>query len=48
MPGAIDAMQTTGCPDFRGSHFIDGAGHIRLQQEQPDEVSRLLLAFLAE
>ena len=47
VPGAIDAMQTTGCSDFRGARFIDGAGHW-VQQEQPDEVSRLLLAFLAQ
>jgi pimeloyl-ACP methyl ester carboxylesterase len=43
-PGAIEAMQTTACSDMRGMHLIDGAGHW-VQQEQPDEVSRLLLDF---
>jgi pimeloyl-ACP methyl ester carboxylesterase len=44
-PGAIEAMQTTACTDMRGCHLIDGAGHW-VQQEQPDQVSRLLLQFL--
>jgi pimeloyl-ACP methyl ester carboxylesterase len=43
-PGAIEAMQTTACSDLRGIHLIDGAGHW-VQQEQPGEVSRLLLDF---
>jgi len=46
-PGAIEAMQTTACTDMRGVHLIDGAGHW-VQQEQPAEVSRLLLRFLRE
>jgi pimeloyl-ACP methyl ester carboxylesterase len=44
-PGAIEAMQTSACSDMRGVHLIDRAGHW-VQQEQPDEVSRLLLRFL--
>lgn len=44
-PGAIEAMQTTACTDMRGVHLIDGAGHW-VPQEQPAEVSRLLLGFL--
>lgn len=44
-PGVLEAMQTTACADMRGVHLIDGAGHW-VQQEQPDEVSRCLLAFL--
>jgi pimeloyl-ACP methyl ester carboxylesterase len=44
-PGAIEAMQTSACSDMRAVHLIDGAGHW-VQQEQPDEVSRLLLDFL--
>ena len=44
-PGAIEAMQTTACADMRGCHLIDGAGHW-VQQEQPEEVNRLLLQFL--
>ena len=31
--------------DLRGNHIIEGAGHW-IQQERPDEVSRLLLSFL--
>jgi pimeloyl-ACP methyl ester carboxylesterase len=45
VPGAIHAMQTNGCSDFRGLHFIERAGHW-VQQEQPVEVSRLLVEFL--
>ena len=44
-PGAFEAMQSTACSDFRGVHMIDKAGHW-VQQEQPDEVARLLIAFL--
>ena len=32
---------------MRGVHFVDGAGH-RVQQEQPEETTRLLLEFLRE
>jgi pimeloyl-ACP methyl ester carboxylesterase len=38
-------MRSKACTDMRAVHLIDGAGHW-VQQEQPDEVSRLLLAFL--
>ena len=41
----IEAMQTTVCKDWRGTHFVDGAGHWA-QQEQPDAVSKLLIEFL--
>ena len=33
------------CTKMSGVHLIDGAGHW-VQQEQPGEVSRLLLAFM--
>jgi len=33
------------CADLRGRHLVPGAGHW-VQQEQPDEVNRLLLKFL--
>lgn len=46
-PGAIDAMRTAACTNFRGIHLIDRAGHW-VQQEQPAEVSRLLLEFLLQ
>ena len=44
-PGVLEAMQTTVCKDWRGTHFVDGAGHWA-QQEQPDAVSKLLIEFL--
>lgn len=45
VPGAVEKMQETVCTDFRGRHLLDGAGHW-VQQEQPDAVAQLLLAFL--
>jgi pimeloyl-ACP methyl ester carboxylesterase len=45
-PGAYEAMQSTACSNMIGCHLIDGAGHW-VQQEQPAEVNRLLLQFLA-
>ena len=44
-PGAIDRMQKSACTRMREIHLIEGAGHW-VQQEQPDEVNRLLLSFL--
>jgi pimeloyl-ACP methyl ester carboxylesterase len=44
-PGVFQAMQSTACTQMIGCHLVDGAGHW-VQQEQPAEVSRLLLAFL--
>ena len=44
-PGAIDRMQTSACADFRDMHIVPGAGHW-VQQEQPGEVTRLLVAAL--
>ena len=44
-PGVFEAMQTKACTNMIGCHLVDGAGHW-VQQEQPAEVSRLLLAFL--
>jgi pimeloyl-ACP methyl ester carboxylesterase len=43
-PGAFEAMQTA-CTRMLGCHLVDGAGHW-VQQEQADEVNRLLLQFL--
>jgi pimeloyl-ACP methyl ester carboxylesterase len=45
-PGVFEAMQSTVCTRMLGCHLIDGAGHW-VQQEQPDEVNRLLLQFLS-
>jgi pimeloyl-ACP methyl ester carboxylesterase len=44
-PGAVDRMQSSACTQMRGVHLLDGAGHW-VQQEQPGEVSRLILQFL--
>jgi pimeloyl-ACP methyl ester carboxylesterase len=44
-PGVFEAMQETACTRMLGCHLIDGAGHW-VQQEQPSQVSRLLLQFL--
>jgi pimeloyl-ACP methyl ester carboxylesterase len=43
--GVFETMQTKACTNMIGCHLLDGAGHW-VQQEQPAEVSRLLLEFL--
>jgi pimeloyl-ACP methyl ester carboxylesterase len=43
-PGVFEAMQTTACTEMLGCHLVEGAGHW-VQQEQAEEVSRLLLNF---
>jgi len=43
--GVFEAMQRSVCSHMIGCHLVDGAGHW-VQQEQPAEVSRLLLEFL--
>ena len=44
-PGVFETMQAKACTNMIGCHLVDGAGHW-VQQEQPAEVSRLLLQFL--
>jgi pimeloyl-ACP methyl ester carboxylesterase len=44
-PGALERMESGACTQWRGTHFVEGAGHW-VQQEQPEEVRRLLLEFL--
>lgn len=44
-PGAFEAMQTSACSNYRGTHLVSGAGHW-VQQEQPDAVSNLLIDFI--
>ena len=46
-PGAVDKMRNSACTRMVGFHLLDGAGHW-VQQEQPAEVSRLLLQFLKQ
>jgi pimeloyl-ACP methyl ester carboxylesterase len=44
-PGVFETMQASACTQMIGCHLVEGAGHW-VQQEQPAEVSRLLLEFL--
>jgi pimeloyl-ACP methyl ester carboxylesterase len=44
-PGVFETMQKAACTRMLDVHLIEGAGHW-VQQEQPDEVGRLLLRFL--
>jgi pimeloyl-ACP methyl ester carboxylesterase len=45
-PGVFEAMQTPRvCTQWRGAHLVDGAGHW-VQQEQPEDVVRLLVQFV--
>ncbi len=46
VPGALETMRDKAFARMTGVHLVDGAGHW-VQQEQPDEVVRLLKAFLA-
>jgi pimeloyl-ACP methyl ester carboxylesterase len=46
-PGWAEAMQTRACTRMVGFHLVDGAGHW-VQQEQPEQVSRLLIQFLRD
>jgi pimeloyl-ACP methyl ester carboxylesterase len=44
-PGDLERMQAKACTRMLGCHLVPGAGHW-VQQEQPEEVSRLLIGFL--
>src|SRR6185503_14650663 len=44
-PGEFERMQKAVCSDLRACELVEGAGHW-VQQEQPQEVVELLLAFL--
>ena len=43
-PGVLEAMQAPVCTQWRGTHFVDGAGHWA-QQEQPEAMAKLLIEF---
>ncbi|MBA4180640.1 MAG: epoxide hydrolase [Anaerolinea sp.] len=45
-PAAIERLRES-VPDLRGLHMLEGCGHWT-QQERPDEVNRLLVAWLNE
>jgi pimeloyl-ACP methyl ester carboxylesterase len=44
-PGALERMQQGACTRMSGVTFVDGAGHW-VQQEQPEEVSAVIVDFL--
>ena len=44
-PGHLEQMQRQACTRMSGVHLVEGAGHW-VQQEQPQEVAKLMLAFL--
>ena len=44
-PACSRRCRRTVCTQWRGTHFVDGAGHW-VQQEQPEKASKLLLEFL--
>lgn len=46
-PGALETMQRDACSHMSDCHLLDGAGHW-VQQEQPGQVIRRLLAFLGQ
>src|SRR5438552_2545569 len=46
-PGAVDKMRNSACTRMVGFHLLDGAGHW-VQQEQPEQVSTLLIQFLRD
>jgi len=46
-PGAVDKMRNSACTRMVGFHLVDGAGHW-VQQEQPEQVSTLLIQFLRD
>lgn len=46
-PGSLERMQSHACTHMLDCHLLDGAGHW-VQQEQPDQVSELLIAFLKQ
>ena len=46
-PGAVDKMRNSACARMVGFHLLNGDGHW-VQQEQPEQVSALLMGFLRD
>jgi pimeloyl-ACP methyl ester carboxylesterase len=46
-PGAAETMRDKACTRMVGFHLLEGAGHW-VQQEQPEQVSALLIKFLQD
>ena len=46
-PGVFELMPSNACTTMIGCHLVDGAGHW-VQQEQPEQVSHLLLQFVKQ
>ena len=46
-PGLLERLEQRLCTQYRGRVLVDGAGHW-VQQEQPEEVVRVLLQFIKE
>jgi pimeloyl-ACP methyl ester carboxylesterase len=44
-PGALEQLERVHTTNYQGTHFVEGAGHW-VQQEQPDQVSDLIVEFL--
>lgn len=44
-PGALEAMRNKACTQMTSFHLVEGAGHW-VQQEQAEEVARLLMQFI--
>jgi pimeloyl-ACP methyl ester carboxylesterase len=46
-PGDVEKMQSAATTQMLGCHLLEGAGHW-VQQEQPEQVGKLLLEFLRQ
>ncbi len=46
-PGSLERMKESACTNMLGVHLVEGAGHW-VQQERPEEVSKLLIQFLLQ